>query len=125
MGLRSSAYDIPVTVETGTINTNSKILTNDIEPTVESLGGNSGLFRIWFSMTGGNSDYQISVTKLGGTDNTKPRVLNGDNNFQLISTGYYRFDIGVKPGDKINFIVVGNNVTAVNDFQVQQIQTGA
>ena len=88
------------------------------------LGGDSGLFRIWFSFTTG-ADYELTITKLGAADLTGfPLKVNADNTFVLKDDGYYRFDIGVQPGDLIN---MSSNVaiSKVNDLQIQQIQIGA
>ena len=123
-GLKSSAYE-KVSTPAGTpIALNTKILENDLVITSEILGGNSGLLRMWWSFTTG-AEYEITVTKKGAADLLGfPLKVNGDNLFVLQSDGYYRFDIGVKPGDLINF---SSNVaiSKVNDIQIQQIQLGA
>ncbi len=119
-GLQSSAYEVPVTLETPTISANAKILTDDIPITADFLNGNSGQLRIWFSFTAA-SDFEIAVTKLGEADLLgSPLKLNADQNFVIKSTGYYRFDIGVRPGDLINLSSTAN-ITAINEFQVQKI----
>ena len=124
MGLQSSAYERTTPTEPVTIALNTKILTNDIVITNESLAGDSGLFRLWFSFTTG-ADFEVTVTKLGLADLTgSPLKVNADNSFVLKSDGYYRFDIGVKPGDLIN-LSSNTAITKINDIQIQQIQTGA
>jgi len=124
--LRSSAYDIPVTLEPVTIAIAAKILTNDIVITSKSLGGSSGLLRLYFSMDStASADFEITVTKMGEANLTgDPLILNADNGFVIKPSGYYRFDIGVKPGDLIN---LSSNVaiTDIFEFQIQQIQLGA
>lgn len=124
MPLTSSAYEVPVTLESVIIAIDAKILTDDITITKEFLGGTSGVLRLWFSM-GAVSDFQLVVTKKGLADLTgNPLTLNSDNAFVLKSNGYYRFDIGVRVGDLIN---LSSNV-AIDDifeFQVQQIRIGA
>ena len=120
-GLNSSAYDVPVTLETPAISIDAKILTNDITITSEFLNGDSGLLRLWFSFTTG-ADYRVTVTKLGEADLTgSPLILNADNTFILLDNGHYRFDIGVKPGDLIN-LSSSVAISAINDFQIQRIQ---
>ena len=123
-GLTSSAYDRDATPAGTPIALNSKILENDIVVTKEMLAGNSGLFRIWWSFTTGN-DYVLTVTKKGAVNLLGfPLKVNGDNTFVLLDDGYYRFDIGVKPGDLIN-LSSNVQITKVNDLQIQQIQKGA
>ena len=120
-GLNSSAYDVAVTTETPSISIGAKILTDDITVTSALLNGDSGLLRLWFSFTTG-ADFQVTVTKLGEADLTgSPLIVNADNTFILLSDGYYRFDIGVKPGDLIN-LSSSVAISAINDFQVQRIQ---
>lgn len=120
-GLNSSAYDVAVTLETPTIAIDDKILTDDITITDDFLNGDSGLLRLWFSFTTG-ADYQVTVTKLGEADLTgSPLILNADNTFIMLSDGYYRFDIGVQPGDLIN-LSSSVAISAINDFQIQRVQ---
>jgi len=125
MGLQSSAYARDATPDDATIDAGFKIFENDIVVTREMLGrSDSGLFRIWWSFTTG-ADYELTVTKLGEADLTGfPLKVNGDNSFVLRADGYYRFDIGVEPGDLIN-LSASENITKINDLQVQQIQIGA
>lgn len=122
-GLTSSAFERVVAVES-TAAINAKILTNDFTITEELLNGDSGLIRIWFSFTTG-TDYQLTITKKGSADLTGfPLIVNGDNNFVLKDNGYYRVDVGVKPGDLIN-LSSSVAISKVNEFQIQQIQIGA
>lgn len=51
--------------------------------------------------------------------------FNGDNSFLLKSGGYYRFDIGVRPGDILDFIPAATNLTGILEFRIDQIQIGA
>lgn len=123
-GLRSSAYNKDFPIESVPVSLNSKILTNDIAVTTNMLGGDSGLFRFWWSFTTG-ADYQVTITKKGQADLTGfPLIVNGDNDFVIKSDGYYRFDVSVKPGDLVNF---SSNVeiSKINELQIQQIQIGA
>jgi len=123
-GLQSSAYARDATPATVTIAIDSKILENDIIVTKDMLSGDSGLFRIWWSFTTG-VDYILTVTKKGEADLLGfPLKVNGDNTFALLDNGYYRFDVGVVPGDLIN-LSSSVAITKVNDLQIQQIQIGA
>ena len=123
-GLTSSAYSRDAT-STGTpIALNTQILLGDVIVTKEMLAGDSGLFRMYWSFTTG-ADYTITITKKGAVDLLGfPLLVNADNSFILKSNGYYRFDIGVKPGDLIN-LSSNVEITKVNDLQIQQIQIGA
>ena len=123
-GLQSSAYGLDATTPTGTIAVNGKILENDIVVTESMLNSNSGMFRVWWSFTTG-ADYEITITKKGEADLVGfPLIVNADNLFVLKSNGYYRFDVGVKPGDFIN-LSSSVAISKVNDLQIQQIQIGA
>ncbi len=52
--------------------------------------------------------------------------LNGDNTFILRDRAYYRFDIGVRAGDILDFILQGSqNVNEIIELRVDQIQIGA
>jgi len=123
-GLKSSAYE-QVSIPAGTpIALNTQILANDLVITPTMLGGNSGLLRIWWSFTTG-ADYIVTLTKKGAADLLGfPLQVNGDNFFVLKNDGYYRVDIGVRPGDLIN-LSSSVEITKVNDLQIQQIQLGA
>lgn len=122
-GLSSSAYERAVTVE-ATPAMNAKILTNDLVITEDLLGGDSGLIRIWWSFTTG-AEYALTITKKGEADLTGfPLKVNGDISFSLKSDGYYRFDVGVRPGDLIN-MSSSVAISKVNELQIQQIQIGA
>jgi len=80
--------------------------------------------RLWWSFTTG-ADYEVTITKLGAADLLgSPLKVNGDNTFVLKDNGFYRFDIGVKPGDLIN-LSSSVAISAVNTLQIQQIQLGA
>ena len=123
-GLSSSAYARDASPAPVTIAIDTKILLNDIIVTADMLNGNSGLFRIWWSFTTG-ADYTITITKNGAVDLLgSPLVVNADSDFILKDNGYYRFDVGVEPGDLIN-LSSSVAITAVNDLQIQQIQLGA
>jgi len=123
-GLKSSAYEQVSTPATVPIALDSKILEDDIVITSDMLGGNSGLLRLWWSFTTG-TDYVITITKNGDEDLTSlPLKVNGDNDFALKPDGYYRFDIGVRPGDLIN-LSCNVEITKINELQIQQIQIGA
>lgn len=119
-GLQSSAYEVVLTKESMPISSDSKILTNDIEISKDFLNGDSGLIRIIFSFATAG-DYEVTVTKLGQEDLLgSPLKLIATNNFILKSSGYYRFDVSVKPGDLIN-LSSNLQITKINDLQIQRI----
>jgi len=123
-GLQSSAYERDSTPAGTPIALNTKILENDFIVTKAILSGDSGLLRIWWSFTTG-ADYEVTITKKGEADLLGfPLKANGDNLFVLKDDGYYRFDVGVKPGDLIN-LSSSVAISKVNDLQIQQIQIGA
>ena len=123
-GLQSSAYERDSTPAGTPIALNTKILEDDIVVTSDMLHGDSGLFRIWWSFTTG-ADYILTATVNGEADLLGfPLQVNGDNTFVLRDNGYYRFDIGVRPGDLIN-LSSSVEITKVNRLQIQQIQIGA
>ena len=124
MGLSSSAYERVSTPAGTPIAINAQILASDIVVTSDMLKGNSGLFRIWFSFTTG-ADYVLTVTKKGAVDLLGfPLKVNADLLFVLKDDGYYRFDVGVRPGDLIN-LSSSVAISKVNELQIQQIQIGA
>ena len=65
----------------------------------------------------------VTITEFNQT--AQPLTVNGDNTFNLKSDGYYRFDIGVRPGDTLDFLVRTTAVTGVKEFRIDQIQIGA
>lgn len=137
MGLQSSQFRI--VPEIATTPTTNAILSKDIQfiaserdivstspNTQVVLNGKSATVRVWFSLNTGG-DYQLTFTKLGGQDFSKPLIVNGDNSFILKSVGYYRFDIGVKVDDLLNFKSSVSVPTDEDVFEllIQQIQLGA
>jgi len=123
-GIQSSAFERVSIPAMTPIALNTQILANDLVVTSSMLKGDSGLLRIWWSFTTG-ADYTITVTKKGAVDLLGfPLKVNGDNSFVLMDDGYYRFDIGVMPGDLIN-LSSSVTISKVNDLQIQQIQLGA
>jgi len=123
-GLQSSAYERDATPNSTPIAIDTPILLNDLVITKDMLNGDSGVLRIWWSFVT-NGDYFITITKKGAADLMGFSLrVNGDNDSILHTSNYYRFDVGVKPGDLIN-LSSGTEITKVNDLQIQQIQLGA
>lgn len=123
-GLQSSAFGVTLNPDTVTITAGDPILLDDIVTDADFVNGNSGRIRFLFSFTtAAAADYQITLTKLGGSVFTSPLKLNADNTFILLSDGYYQFDISVEPGNLINFSS-NVDITKINDIQMQKIQIG-
>ena len=128
MGLRSSVYPITITPKTGTVPVNTNLLTNDIEVTEENLAGESGLYRVYICIESVATSFELNLSRANpnvDSGNVRLMKLNADQAFEVNSLGYYRFDIGVRPEDKINFQLATSSVTKIREFHVDQIQIGA
>jgi len=127
MGLASSIYNKPVTVE-ATPAINAKILTNDLTFTTDEFGGGerAGAIRIQFSFTtAADADMVITLTKKGAADLLgSPLTLNSDQNFVIKSKGLYRFDVDVLQTDLIN-LSSSIALTAINELQIDKVVFGA
>jgi len=76
------------------------ILPSDIAITSDMVKpGGGGVLRIYFSFEAAGAITNISVFN---NDNFKG-FLNADNNNNIESDGYYRFDLDVESGDSLNF----------------------
>lgn len=130
--MAGSIYQIPIIVESAPA-ANAKILTNDVEfigavgsKPGEFTPGDGGIVRVYFSLgTLLKADTVITLTLKGKADLLGiPLKLNADQNFIIKSDAYYRFDIGVEVGDKINF----SSSVAISDiyhFRMHKIVFGA
>lgn len=102
------------------------ILSNDIAITNELVSpGGGGILRLYFAFVFDSSPGDITVTNNG----VDKGALNADNDSQLVSNGYYRFDIDVESGDNINLILKGTasatNITSTNFIRAHLVQFGA
>lgn len=89
------------TANISTIDANTNMLTNDIQITTEEVTpGGGAVLRILFSVE--YSGAAIGDFEIFNDGNFKGR-LNADNATNIVSQGYYRFDIDGEAGDKINF----------------------
>jgi len=105
--MSGSIYKIPLNIRTvDPIPLNEKILENDITFTADEFKvGKGGILRLYFAFKPSEADYQLTITLNGTSGDTLDLdrfILNGDNNFVLLSDGYYRFDIGVDSDTKFN-----------------------
>lgn len=89
------------------------ITNNDVSP------GGGGILRVYFSMTFSENSI-VSVSNNGVFKGN----LNADLNSQVVSNGYYRFDIDVESGDSIN-LQSSITVTAINLLRSHLVQFGA
>ena len=107
--MSGSIYKIPLTVRTvDPIPANEKILENDITFTTDEFKvGKGGLLRLYFAFET-SLDYELTITLSGTSGNIldlKKFKLNGDNDFKLLTDGYYRFDIGVDSVTEFNLSI--------------------
>jgi len=108
-------------VGTGTITANTNILSTNLliaNDLVKPGGG--ATIRLSFGMVFGTSPAAVSIFN-GGLLKGK---LNADNSNNLITDGYYRFDLDVESGDLINF-QASESITTLRFLKVQLVQVGA
>ena len=125
--MTSSIYVLAVSPKTSfPIAVDTDLLTTDIEITSTMVSpGRGGILRLYFAFT-----FTTSPGTIGVFNNSSSKGnLNADNDSQVIDDGYYRFDIDVEAGDKINFQLLsgtgGGGVTAINFIRSHLIQFGA
>lgn len=121
--MASSIYEIPITITTQTPAANTSILTNDITfQSDEFSPGGAGLIRVWFSFLSGTSPFNVLIShKPSFAD---PVKLNADNSFNIVTQGFYRFDIPAKFGDAIN-IQASEILTGIPLLRFEKIVFGA
>jgi hypothetical protein len=118
--MTSSIYPIAVSPVSGTIAVDTDILQNDILITKEMVSpGGGGILRLYFSFNV-TADAEIDVLNDGSTKG----ILNADNNKKIVSDGYYRFDVDVEAGDKIN-LQSDVAIDTVNFIRAHLVQFGA
>lgn len=120
--MTSSIYPVTFVVATPQIDLNTNILSTPITITSEQVKpGGGGILRLYFSFT---LDATATVSVRDGAGTTLIGNLNADNNAQVDSNGYYRFDIDVESGDTINLRST-QNITAINRLRAHLVQFGA
>lgn len=103
------------------ISADENILQNDIEITEDMVSpGGGGVLRLYFSFVFASSPAIITVFN---NSSSKGR-LNADNSSQVVSNGYYRFDIDVEAADNIN-LQSSEDITSVNFIRSHLVQFGA
>jgi len=108
-------------VGTGTISSSTDILSTPLAITTDFIKpGGGGILRLSFAFTFAVSPATVSIfnnTLLKGN-------LNADNSTNLITDGYYRFDIDVESGDSIN-LQASQVINPVRFVRVHLAQIGA
>lgn len=118
--MTSSINPLALTTATPTITAANDILTSDITITGGMVKpGGGGILRLYFSFVFGVSPATVNVF-----NGTLKGALNADNSSQVVSNGYYRFDIDVESGDTIN-LQANQDVTAINFLRAHLVQFGA
>jgi len=107
---------------------NSNILTSDIAITPDLVKpGGGGILRLYFTFAFNTTPGTISVTNNGAVKGS----LNADNDLQVVTNGYYRFDVDVEANDNINLqLTAGPTSTAltidtINFVRAHLVQFGA
>jgi len=84
--------------------------------------GGGGIVRLYFSFTTSDAaNTNISVFN----NSVFKGFLNADNGKEIISDGYYRFDIDVENGDIINLQSTLKSISKINLFRAHLVQFGA
>lgn len=118
--LTSSIYPLTVVTNTPTITANTDILSSNIAITNDMVKpGGGGIIRLSFAFTFGVTPATLSVFNGG----TLKGNLNADNSTNVITDGYYRFDIDVESGDTIN-LRANQTVTAIRFVRAHLVQFG-
>jgi len=109
------------TATTTTITSNSDILSSDVTINDDQLvPGGGGILRLSFSFIFGTSPATVSIFNNGILKGN----LNADNSSNVISNGYYRFDIDVEGGDSIN-LRASQSVNAIHFVRAHCVLLGA
>jgi len=119
--LTSSIYPLSITPNTPTITLANDILSTDLEITNDMVKpGGGGILRLYFSFTFAVTPATITVFN----NSSAKGNLNADNSAEVITDGYYRFDLDVEAGDMLNF-QASQDITAIQFMRTHLIQFGA
>ncbi len=119
--MTSSIYPLTLSLNTPTIDANNDIFSSDLSITADMVKpGGGGILRLSFSFTFGATPATVSVRNGGVLKGN----LNADNSVEVITDGYYRFDIDVEAGDTINMRAT-QSITAINFLRAHLVQFGA
>ena len=119
--MTSSIYPLPVALNTPTIAINTDIFSSPVTITSDMVKpGGGGILRLSFSFTFGTSPSVVYVRNGGNLKGN----LNADNSNNVVTDGFYRFDIDVEAGDSIN-IQSSQIIDTVNFVRAHLVQFGA
>ncbi len=119
--MTSSIYPLTVALNPPTITADTDIFSSDITITTDHVKpGGGGILRLLFSFTFGATPATVSVRNGGVLKGN----LNADNSAEVITDGYYRFDIDVEAADTINLRAT-QSITAINFVRAHLVQFGA
>lgn len=117
----SSIYPMEVAVNATPITANTDIFSTGILVTNDSVKpGGGAVLRLTFSFTFGTSPSTVGVFNAGVFKGN----LNANNTGDIITDGYYRFDIEVEAGDSIN-LRASESITTVNFAANHLVHFGA
>lgn len=112
---RAATLNVDPGLGTDILSSDITITSNLVKP------GGGGILRLYFAFTFGVSPAIVTIFNNG----TAKGTLNADNSNNVISDGYYRFDIDIETGDNINLQANQNITTATSFFRAHLVQFGA
>ncbi len=119
--MTSSIYPLTVVPAAVAITALDDILSSDVEITSSMVSpGGGGILRLSFGLLFSTTPAIITVFNNGTIKGT----LNADNANEIISNGFYRFDIDVEAGDNINF-QASQEITTIRFIRAHLVQFGA
>ncbi len=119
--MTSSIYPLALALNTPTITADTDIFSSDLAITNDMVKpGGGGIIRLSFSFTFGVTPAIVSVFNGGALKGS----LNADNSSNVITDGYYRFDIDVESGDSVN-LQASESITAIHFLRAHLVQFGA
>lgn len=119
--MTSSIYPLTLALNSPTIAADTDIFSSDLTIISDQVKpGGGGILRLSFSFTFGVTPATVSVRNGGVLKGN----LNADNSAEVITNGYYRFDIDVEAGDTINMRST-QSITAINFLRAHLVQFGA
>lgn len=97
------------------------ILQDDIAITADMVKpGGGGTLRLLFAFQLAVSPATITIFNNASSKGE----LNADNTSQIVTEGYYRFDLDVEAGDNIN-LQATQNLTSIRFIRAHLVQLGA
>lgn len=104
------------------ISSNTNILNTDISISREQVRpGGGGVLRLFFSMDFATSPATIAIFN----NSTFKGNLNADNSSEVVTDGYYRFDIDVEEGDSVNLQCSTSDINGIHFLQAELVLFGA